>query len=152
MYHFLVWFLATIKCKVLRIILSLFRYDQDMYYYLGINSAVSLTILLGGLILETWHYFRGAGPSNSSGEVATKLTALKREIEDLDVVERNLDQQKKHLQQNLRNVSEDPLNYQYPFHLQFYTHWTSFTSLTGVLLLRMKRIVSSYHCSFLYSY
>ncbi|XP_067932206.1 transcription factor E2F5-like [Watersipora subatra] len=56
--------------------------------------------------------WKGAGPSNSSGEVASRLTALKQEIDDLDAQERTLDQQKKHLQQNLRNVSEDPLNYQ----------------------------------------
>lgn len=58
---------------------------------------------------------RGAGPSCSSGEVTGRLSALKREIAQLDELEQSLDQQKKHIQQNLRNVSEDPLNHQYPF-------------------------------------
>lgn len=60
-------------------------------------------------------FCRGAGPSCTSGEVTDRLTALKREIAELDQLESSLDQQKKHIQQNLRNVSEDPLNHQYPF-------------------------------------
>lgn len=59
-------------------------------------------------------FFRGAGPSCSSGEVTDRLSALKQEIDQLELIEKNLDQQKKHIQQNLRNVSEDPCNYTYP--------------------------------------
>ena len=58
---------------------------------------------------------RGAGPSCSSGEVTGRLSTLKQEIAQLEELEQSLDQQKKHIQQNLRNVSEDPLNHQYPF-------------------------------------
>lgn len=59
--------------------------------------------------------FRGAGPSASTGEVADRLTRLKSELSHLDSVERTIDLQKKHVQQSIVNISEDPTNHQYPF-------------------------------------
>ena len=48
-------------------------------------------------------------------EVIDRLRYLKAEIEDLELKERELDQQKLWLQQSIKNVMDDSINNRYPF-------------------------------------
>ncbi len=60
-------------------------------------------------------YFRGAGPGCNTKELSDKLGHLKKEIEDLDDLERRLDEQKMWVQKSLKNISEDPNNEQHAY-------------------------------------
>lgn len=55
-------------------------------------------------------FCRGAGPGCNSQEISDRLNELKVELENLDTIERILDEQKLWVQQSLKNVSEDPEN------------------------------------------
>lgn len=58
---------------------------------------------------------RGVGAGCNTKEVLERLRDLRAEVEDLDLKERELDQQKLWLQQSIRNVMDDTLNSRYPF-------------------------------------
>lgn len=66
---------------------------------------------------------RGVGAGCNTKEVLERLRDLRAEVEDLDLKERELDQQKSWLQQNIRNVMDDTVNSRYPF------PWLHVTSL-----------------------
>lgn len=57
---------------------------------------------------------RGVGAGCNTKEVIDRLRFLKAEIEDLELKERELDQQKLWLQQSIKNVMEDSINNRYP--------------------------------------
>nr|KAF6426236.1 E2F transcription factor 5 [Molossus molossus] len=57
---------------------------------------------------------RGVGAGCNTKEVLERLRALKAEIEDLDLKERELDQQKSWLQRSIRNVMDDAVSSRYP--------------------------------------
>lgn len=59
--------------------------------------------------------WKGAGPGCNTQEISEKLNNLKSEIENLESVERILDEQKLWVQQSLKNVSEDPENEQHAY-------------------------------------
>lgn len=73
-------------------------------------------LLNGCLIL--WVFIlmllRGVGAGCNTKEVIDRLRFLKAEIEDLELKERELDQQKLWLQQSIKNVMEDSINNRYP--------------------------------------
>lgn len=56
-----------------------------------------------------------SGGGRSGGDVNDRLTLLKKEITQLELLESALDQEKRHIQQSIVNVSEDPNNHKYPF-------------------------------------
>lgn len=58
---------------------------------------------------------RGVGAGCNTKEVLERLRDLRAEVEDLDLKERELDQQKSWLQQSIRNVMDDAINSRYPF-------------------------------------
>ncbi|CAK6438665.1 unnamed protein product [Pipistrellus nathusii] len=59
--------------------------------------------------------WKGVGAGCNTKEVLERLRDLRAEVEDLDLKERELDQQKLWLQQSIRNVMDDTLNSRYPF-------------------------------------
>ena len=59
--------------------------------------------------------FRGAGPGCNTKEISDKLGDLKKEIVDLEDLEKRLDEQKMWVQQSLKNISEDPDNEQHAY-------------------------------------
>lgn len=60
-------------------------------------------------------FLRGVGAGCNTKEVIDRLKFLKTEIEDLELKERELDQQKLWLQQSIKNVMDDSINNRYPF-------------------------------------
>ncbi|MEJ1288368.1 E2F transcription factor 5 [Cricetulus griseus] len=58
--------------------------------------------------------WKGVGAGCNTKEVIDRLKLLKAEIEDLELKERELDQQKLWLQQSIKNVMEDSINNRYP--------------------------------------
>ncbi|GAB1287387.1 Transcription factor E2F5 [Apodemus speciosus] len=58
--------------------------------------------------------WKGVGAGCNTKEVIDRLRCLKAEIEDLELKERELDQQKLWLQQSIKNVMEDSNNNRYP--------------------------------------
>ncbi|CAO2579963.1 Transcription factor E2F5 (Fragment), partial [Lemmus lemmus] len=58
--------------------------------------------------------WKGVGAGCNTKEVIDRLRFLKAEIEDLELKERELDQQKLWLQQSIKNVMEDSINNRYP--------------------------------------
>ncbi|KFQ23915.1 Transcription factor E2F5, partial [Merops nubicus] len=58
---------------------------------------------------------RGVGAGCNTKEVIDRLRYLEAEIEDLELKEKELDQQKLWLQQSIKNVMDDSTNHQYPF-------------------------------------
>ncbi|OBS71691.1 hypothetical protein A6R68_13731, partial [Neotoma lepida] len=58
--------------------------------------------------------WKGVGAGCNTKEVIDRLRFLKAEIEDLELKERELDQQKLWLQQSIKNVMEDSINNKYP--------------------------------------
>lgn len=58
--------------------------------------------------------FRGVGAGCNTKEVVDRLKYLEAEIEDLELKEKELDQQKLWLQQSIKNVKEDSTNKRYP--------------------------------------
>ena len=55
-------------------------------------------------------FLRGAGPGSNTKEISEKLGGLKKELDDLEELERRLDEQRNWVQQSLKNISEDPDN------------------------------------------
>ena len=53
---------------------------------------------------------RGAGPGSNTKEISDKLGDLRKELEDLEDIEKRLDEQRLWIQQSLKNISEDPEN------------------------------------------
>ncbi|KAM4865485.1 transcription factor E2F5 isoform 2-T2 [Thomomys bottae] len=58
--------------------------------------------------------WKGVGAGCNTKEVIDRLKFLKAEIEDLELKERELDQQKLWLQQSIKNVMDDSINNRYP--------------------------------------
>ncbi|KAF7246393.1 Transcription factor E2F5 [Varanus komodoensis] len=58
--------------------------------------------------------WKGVGAGCNTKEVVDRLRYLEAEIEDLELKEKELDQQKLWLQQSIKNVKEDSINKQYP--------------------------------------
>ncbi|NXO29695.1 E2F5 factor, partial [Cisticola juncidis] len=63
--------------------------------------------------------WKGVGAGCNTKEVIDRLRYLEAEIEDLELKEKELDQQKLWLQQSIKNVMDDSTNHQYPFKLLF---------------------------------
>ncbi|NWU07078.1 E2F5 factor, partial [Cephalopterus ornatus] len=61
--------------------------------------------------------WKGVGAGCNTKEVIDRLRYLEAEIEDLELKEKELDQQKLWLQQSIKNVMDDSTNHQYPFKL-----------------------------------
>ncbi|KFW85836.1 Transcription factor E2F5, partial [Manacus vitellinus] len=59
--------------------------------------------------------WKGVGAGCNTKEVIDRLRYLEAEIEDLEIKEKELDQQKLWLQQSIKNVMDDSTNHQYPF-------------------------------------
>ncbi|KAK2527916.1 E2f5 [Columba guinea] len=59
--------------------------------------------------------WKGVGAGCNTKEVIDRLRYLEAEIEDLELKEKELDQQKLWLQQSIKNVMDDSTNHQYPF-------------------------------------
>ncbi|XP_005361892.1 transcription factor E2F5 [Microtus ochrogaster] len=59
--------------------------------------------------------WKGVGAGCNTKEVIDRLRFLKAEIEDLELKERELDQQKLWLQQSIKNVMEDPINNRFSY-------------------------------------
>uniref|UniRef100_A0A8B9DZV9 E2F transcription factor 5 n=1 Tax=Anser cygnoides TaxID=8845 RepID=A0A8B9DZV9_ANSCY len=59
--------------------------------------------------------WKGVGAGCNTKEVIDRLRYLESEIEDLELKEKELDQQKLWLQQSIKNVMDDSTNHQYPF-------------------------------------
>ncbi|NWH72179.1 E2F5 factor, partial [Piaya cayana] len=66
--------------------------------------------------------WKGVGAGCNTKEVIDRLRYLEAEIEDLELKEKELDQQKLWLQQSIKNVMDDSTNHQYPF--KKYEHLT----------------------------
>lgn len=65
---------------------------------------------------ESLYFFlRGVGAGCNTKEVVDRLRYLEAEIEELELKEKELDQQKLWLQQSIKNVMDDSTNHQYPF-------------------------------------
>uniref|UniRef100_A0A8C5TI51 E2F transcription factor 5 n=1 Tax=Malurus cyaneus samueli TaxID=2593467 RepID=A0A8C5TI51_9PASS len=64
--------------------------------------------------------WKGVGAGCNTKEVIDRLRYLEAEIEDLELKEKELDQQKLWLQQSIKNVMDDSTNHQYPFKLIVY--------------------------------
>ncbi|XP_065064398.1 transcription factor E2F5-like isoform X1 [Rhopilema esculentum] len=54
--------------------------------------------------------WKGAGPGSNTKEISDKLGDLRKELDDLEDIEKRLDEQKIWIQQSLKNISEDPDN------------------------------------------
>lgn len=59
--------------------------------------------------------WKGVGAGCNTKEVIDRLRCLKAEIEDLELKERELDQQKLWLQQSIKNVMEDSINNRFSY-------------------------------------
>ncbi|XP_070574225.1 transcription factor E2F5-like [Ptychodera flava] len=62
--------------------------------------------------------WKGAGPGCNTKEISDKLAVLKRELDDLDAREAELDQQRLWVQQSIKNVTDDQENHR----LAYVTH------------------------------
>ena len=60
-------------------------------------------------------FLRGVGAGCNTKEVIDRLRYLKAEIEDLELKERELDQQKLWLQQSIKNVMDDSINNRFSY-------------------------------------
>lgn len=65
-------------------------------------------------IILTFFLLRGVGAGCNTKEVIERLRYLEAEIEELEIKEKELDQQKLWLQQSIKNVKEDSINKRYP--------------------------------------
>jgi len=54
--------------------------------------------------------WKGAGPGSNTKEISDKLGDLRKELDDLEDIEKKLDEQRVWIQQSLKNISEDPEN------------------------------------------
>ncbi|KAM5281415.1 transcription factor E2F5 [Ctenodactylus gundi] len=82
--------------------------------------------------------WKGVGAGCNTKEVIDKLRFLKAEIEDLEMKERELDQQKLWLQQSIKNVMEDSINNRYPFKFSYVTHEDICNCFNGDTLLAIQ--------------
>ncbi|CAB1339338.1 unnamed protein product [Coregonus sp. 'balchen'] len=60
--------------------------------------------------------WKGVGPGCNTREIGDRLIDLKSELEDLDMRESELDQQRVWVQQSIKNVTEDTHNSPYPYY------------------------------------
>ncbi|KFQ68135.1 hypothetical protein N335_11992, partial [Phaethon lepturus] len=84
--------------------------------------------------------WKGVGAGCNTKEVIDRLRYLEAEIEDLELKEKELDQQKLWLQQSIKNVMDDSTNYQYPFKLivSYVTHEDICNCFNGDTLLAIQ--------------
>lgn len=75
-------------------------------------------------------FLRGVGAGCNTKEVIDRLRYLKAEIEDLELKERELDQQKLWLQQSIKNVMDDSINNRYPFNALYIQLWNMYSCST----------------------
>ncbi|KFV90202.1 Transcription factor E2F5, partial [Eurypyga helias] len=81
--------------------------------------------------------WKGVGAGCNTKEVVDRLRYLEAEIEDLELKEKELDQQKLWLQQSIKNVMDDSTNHQYPFKL-YVTHEDICNCFNGDTLLAIQ--------------
>ena len=67
------------------------------------------------LLYLLWHGFRGAGPGCNNRDVAERLAVLQRDIDLNGAIEKQLDAHMSHVQQSIKNITDDVNNQQYPF-------------------------------------
>lgn len=67
--------------------------------------------------MNPYTFLRGVGAGCNTKEVIDRLRYLEAEIEDLELKEKELDQQKLWLQQSIKNVMDDSTNHKYPLKL-----------------------------------
>uniref|UniRef100_A0A8C5L5H1 E2F/DP family winged-helix DNA-binding domain-containing protein n=1 Tax=Jaculus jaculus TaxID=51337 RepID=A0A8C5L5H1_JACJA len=83
--------------------------------------------------------WKGVGAGCNTKEVIDRLRFLKAEIEDLELKERELDQQKLWLQQSIKNVMDDSINNKYPFDtFSYVTHEDICNCFNGDTLLAIQ--------------
>ncbi|KFQ43175.1 Transcription factor E2F5, partial [Nestor notabilis] len=84
--------------------------------------------------------WKGVGAGCNTKEVIDRLRYLEAEIEDLELKEKELDQQKLWLQQSIKNVMDDSTNNQYPFKLilSYVTHEDICNCFNGDTLLAIQ--------------
>ncbi|KFO57222.1 Transcription factor E2F5, partial [Corvus brachyrhynchos] len=84
--------------------------------------------------------WKGVGAGCNTKEVIDRLRYLEAEIEDLELKEKELDQQKLWLQQSIKNVMDDSTNHQYPFKLivSYVTHEDICNCFNGDTLLAIQ--------------
>ncbi|ELK23165.1 Transcription factor E2F5 [Myotis davidii] len=89
--------------------------------------------------------WKGVGAGCNTKEVLERLRDLRAEVEDLDLKERELDQQKSWLQQSIRNVMDDAINSRYPFHgtFSYVTHEDICNCFHGDTLLAIQAPVGT---------
>ncbi|KFO75476.1 Transcription factor E2F5, partial [Cuculus canorus] len=80
--------------------------------------------------------WKGVGAGCNTKEVIDRLRYLEAEIEDLELKEKELDQQKLWLQQSIKNVMDDSTNHQYPF--SYVTHEDICNCFSGDTLLAIQ--------------
>ncbi|KFV18197.1 Transcription factor E2F5, partial [Tauraco erythrolophus] len=80
--------------------------------------------------------WKGVGAGCNTKEVIDRLRYLEAEIEDLELKEKELDQQKLWLQQSIKNVMDDSTNHQYPF--SYVTHEDICNCFNGDTLLAIQ--------------
>ncbi|KAH0617603.1 hypothetical protein JD844_016024 [Phrynosoma platyrhinos] len=87
--------------------------------------------------------WKGVGAGCNTKEIVDRLRYLEAEIEDLELKEKELDQQKLWLQQSIKNVKEDSTNKQYPLKAMF---------LTGIIisLLTNSTSINNSTCNFIF--
>ncbi|XP_056680161.1 transcription factor E2F5 isoform X3 [Monodelphis domestica] len=78
--------------------------------------------------------WKGVGAGCNTKEVIDRLRYLKAEIEDLELKERELDQQKLWLQQSIKNVMDDSINNRF----SYVTHEDICNSFNGDTLLAIR--------------
>ncbi|EOB08986.1 Transcription factor E2F5, partial [Anas platyrhynchos] len=83
--------------------------------------------------------WKGVGAGCNTKEVIDRLRYLESEIEDLELKEKELDQQKLWLQQSIKNVMDDSTNHQYPFQqIVYVTHEDICNCFNGDTLLAIQ--------------
>ncbi|KFQ32459.1 Transcription factor E2F5, partial [Mesitornis unicolor] len=82
--------------------------------------------------------WKGVGAGCNTKEVIDRLRYLEAEIEDLELKEKELDQQKLWLQQSIKNVMDDSTNHQYPFTFSYVTHEDICNCFNGDTLLAIQ--------------
>ncbi|KAM6214688.1 transcription factor E2F5 [Rhynchocyon petersi] len=83
--------------------------------------------------------WKGVGAGCNTKEVIDRLRFLKAEIEDLELKERELDQQRLWLQQSIKNVMDDSMNNRYPLNtFSYVTHEDICNCFNGDTLLAIQ--------------
>ena len=61
------------------------------------------------------YFYRGAGIGCSTHDVTNRLAILRKEMDQYDLIEKQLDAHVAHVQQSIRNITDDISNQQYSF-------------------------------------